>query len=140
MRIEGAVLTLVLAHLASASPARAAVVSRIPSSVEEYARAIRADSTRDVEKLYRMGLGAAEDLMSEAGVESVGQYQERIVVLEALSDADYQATQGKMEGFIAFREEAVGVPVDPAFFAKLSRERGDAVSLDFFETLRGTMD
>src|SRR5436853_6098489 len=119
MRIEAALLALLAAFSA---PAQAEVLSRIPSSVEEYSRAIRTDSTRDVEELYRMGLRGAEDLMSVAGSESIGQYTETLVVLETLSEADYAATQRKMEGFVVFREEAEGVIVDPEFFEKLSRD------------------
>lgn len=140
MRIEAAVLLLVATYSIPAVNAETEIVSRIPPSVDEYSRAIRTDSTADVERLYRMGLGVADDLMSKAGSKSIGPYTETLVVLETLSDADFEATQRKMEGFFVFRELAEGVIVNPEFFERLSRERGDRVSLDFFKTLRETSD
>jgi hypothetical protein len=123
MRIEGA-LALVLVCVAT--PARGQEPKRveIPASVGVYSRAIRSDTTRDVEKLYRLGLRAAEDL---AGPDSD--------VLEELNSADYDATTEMMRGFGLTRDEVVVVSVDVEYFSRLSRDRGDQVSLEFFETV-----
>jgi hypothetical protein len=100
----------------------------VPASVEIYGQAIRTDSTADVERLYRLGLRAADDLLSTLISGSSG------YVLEGLSDEDYAATTERMKGFDLNRDEVVFVNAEPEFFANLARERKDKVSLDFFET------
>ena len=107
------------------APGAAAGTPPIPAAVDEYARAARADTIREVEGLYRLGLRAAEDLVGPGSD-----------ILEELSDSDFVLVQEKMRWFAVTRDEVVFVEADSDSFAELARRCRDTVSRDFFETAK----
>jgi hypothetical protein len=139
MRLAAFTITALLASTAPAF-AQTGGETRIPASVETYAHAIRTNPTHDIEKLYRLGLRAADDLMADGSVDSIGQHQITNDVLEDLTEKQFDTVLNMMKGFLITREMVVFAIPDPRYFAKLARERRDEVSLDFFETMRSTCD